>query len=511
MTGGGPRLAVPSHRRKAGYCSSIFTFLVLLIGWAALPGIAHADPWISPGNVQLRQDVELLADSGVIQIPITTWPIPWGSLAAELQSVDASRLSPVQQLAYERLLSGIRSVQAGGDHLGYKAQAAPGRPALNWFGDATRGKEEAGASWSGYDGNLAFRFNATAVYGSRDHQRVRFDGSYVGLVLGNWMLTAGQIDQYWGPAWSGSMILGTNSRPVPGVMLTRNVAKAFQTPVLHWLGPWTFSVFADRLGNDRYIHHPFLLGARVTFVPLNGVEFGLSRLALFGGKTRPEGFSCLYKTIVGHTNVQAGTTVDCAAQMVAISNRFHIPATQFTFYSQFTASDSSHSSVSKWADLLGLSRWGTIGVNGATYRAFLEYANTTINSWKQPLPNVQYENYLYQSGFRYRGYDVGYPTGNDSELWTAGVTLQGSDDGQLTFLLRHGTLNVDNTNAREPWGGNKLAPRRTAFDELDAYFRPSFWGGHLNFALGVTRWGPAGLPSETGLHAQVGWQMGFSE
>ena len=106
---------------------------------------------------------------------------------------------------------------------------------------------------------------------------------------------------------------------------------------------------------------------------------------------------------------------------------------------------------------------------------------------------------------------MGYPTGNDSELWTLGLTLQGSDNGQLTFLLRHGVLNKDNSNVNLPWGGNKLAPIRTSLNELDMYFTPSFWHRHLNLSLGVTRWAPYGLPTETGLHAEIGWQVGFSE
>lgn len=481
----------------------------LLLAFLALPFAAHADPWLSPGNIQARQDVELLADTGVINVPITTWPIPWGSLAAQLATVQTTKLSAAQQVAYERLLEDIQTVQAGGNHTGYKLEAAPGRPTLNWFGDTTRGKEEAGASWSGYNGNLAFRFNATAVYGSRDHQRLRFDGSYVSVALDNWILTAGQIDQFWGPGWSGSLILGTNSRPVPGVMLSRNVATPFETPILHWLGPWTFTTFVGRLENSRYVPHPLLLGARLAFMPLKGVEIGLFRTAQFGGKGRPENWSCLEKTLIAHTNNPRA--VDCSNQLAGVDARFDIPHTHFIFYGQMNAEDTSKIGLSKWTDLLGLSRWGTIGKDGANYRTFLEYANTTVNSYKVPEPNIAYENHIYESGYRYRGFSLGYPTDNDSELWALGLAIQGVSDGELSFVIRHGTLNVDNTNDREPWGGNKLAPVRTAFDEADVYFQPSFLGRHLNLSLGVTRWGPVGLPVETGLHAQIGWQQGFSE
>ena len=155
--------------------------------------------------------------------------------------------------------------------------------------------------------------------------------------------------------------------------------------------------------------------------------------------------------------------------------------------------------------------WGTVGRYGANYRTFLEYANTTVNAYKKPVINTEYENYIYRSGYNYRGVVMGYPTGNDSELWTLGLTLQGTDNGELTFLLRHGALNKDNSNFQEPWGGNKLAPVRTSLNEFDVYFTPSFWGRHLDLALGVTRWAPLGLPAETGVHAEIGWTAGFSE
>lgn len=482
-----------------------------LFSLAIAPGSAWADPWLTPGNVQLRQDIELLVDTDVINTPVTTWPIPWGSVAAELAGVDSTRLSPAQQLAYRRLLVRVRAVQTGGSHIGYKLAAAPGRPALRWFKHTPRGKEAVGGSFAGYNGNLAFRFDVTAVYGDRDHQRVRFDGSYLSVALGNWILTAGQIPQYWGPAWSGSLILGGNARPVPGISLSRNSAEPFDTPVLSWLGPWTFTTFIGRLDGNRYISHPYLIGMRFVFRPLSGVEIGLSRVMQFGGGGRRQDWSCFWDAMLGRTNPPGDSNrYDCASQMAAIDARFHIPETRLTFYGQMGARDTSHLGLTKWTDLLGLSMWGDIGNNGANYRAFIEYANTTVNSYKEPEPNIEYENYIYQSGYRYRGFSLGYPTDNDSELWTLGLTLQGSDNGQLTFIFRHGSLNRDNTNGNEPWGGNTLAPDRTALDGLDVYFRPSFLGGHISVGAGITRWAPVDLPAQTGLHAQIIWQKGFN-
>ncbi len=41
------------------------------------------------------------------------------------------------------------------------------------------------------------------------------DGSYLGVNVGNFMLSAGYIERWWGPGWDGSLILSTNARPIP--------------------------------------------------------------------------------------------------------------------------------------------------------------------------------------------------------------------------------------------------------------------------------------------------------
>lgn len=489
---------------------------MLLVG-ALLCSVAHADPWVPAGDVQARQDVELLADAGVLEIPVTTWPMPWGSIAAALATVAPDRLPPDEQAAYERLLAGIQAVQGAGDQLGYMVTAAPGRPPLRWFGNTPRGKEEAGASFAGYNGNMAFRFDVSAVYGSRDHQRGRLDGSYLSFALGNWILSAGAVDQYWGPAWSGSQILGNNARPVPGIILSRNVSAPFESWLLHWLGPWTFTVFAGQLDDNRYVPHPFLFGARFVFHPASGVELGISRTAQWGGSGRNQSWYCFWHMLIGSTKTTGNNTSttspdNCANNFASVDTRFHIPKTRLDFYSQMMAEDSGGKpsiAPSKWTGVWGLSMYGALGEDGAGYRAFFEYANTTVDSWGTPHINFAYEHHVYESGYRYRGFVLGYPTDNDSELFTLGVTLTGANSGQFTAMLRHGTINLDNTNKNEPWGGNKLAPVRTSLDEADAWFTPSFWGRHLTLAVGVTRWAPYGLPTETGVHGEVSWQVNF--
>ena len=48
---------------------------------------------------------------------------------------------------------------------------------------------------------------AARIEDPADDDDVRPDGSYVGVALGNWMLTAGWQDRFWGPSRDGSLIL----------------------------------------------------------------------------------------------------------------------------------------------------------------------------------------------------------------------------------------------------------------------------------------------------------------
>ncbi len=61
-----------------------------------------------------------------------------------------------------------------------------------------------------------------------DGKTYRPDGSYAAVVLGNWMLHAGYIDRWWGPGWEGSLIYGSNARPIPSITIERNYSDADQ-------------------------------------------------------------------------------------------------------------------------------------------------------------------------------------------------------------------------------------------------------------------------------------------
>ena len=39
-----------------------------------------------PGDVILRHNIQMLADHGILSIPLTTWPFAWDNLLEDLES-----------------------------------------------------------------------------------------------------------------------------------------------------------------------------------------------------------------------------------------------------------------------------------------------------------------------------------------------------------------------------------------------------------------------------------------
>lgn len=67
---------------KAGVAG--FIFGLLYTSHAGLAAITPGSVWMPANNLQMRQDVEMLADSGILHTPIDAWPLPWSAVSADL-------------------------------------------------------------------------------------------------------------------------------------------------------------------------------------------------------------------------------------------------------------------------------------------------------------------------------------------------------------------------------------------------------------------------------------------
>jgi hypothetical protein len=212
--------------------------LVLPLLASLVSARAAADPWIAPGDARLRHDLQLLSDAGIVRAPLTAWPVPWAEVARDVQSVSADIKRPAYvDAALARVRAAARDATTVGVPAWHARIAGSAEPmTLRRYSDVPReeGELTAGVQYTGE--RFAYRLQATGVADADDDQDIRPDGSYVGVVLGNWILSAGYIDRWWGPGWEGSLILGTNARPIPAITLERNYSDAPDVPGLAWLG-----------------------------------------------------------------------------------------------------------------------------------------------------------------------------------------------------------------------------------------------------------------------------------
>ncbi|MEJ2516376.1 MAG: capsule assembly Wzi family protein, partial [Gammaproteobacteria bacterium] len=431
-----------SPQRPVASQMSVFNGLVssiALLAGAALACPVLADPWAMPGDMVLREDIQRLADAGVISSPVTTWPMPWATIDADLErasrlaelppAVQAARARVAARLARIRGLHGIQPVA----ELGARTDSFW----LRGFEDTPREENHirAGASWMGerFAVRLQATFTADPLPGD---QEWRADGSYAAVVLGNHILSGGAVDRWWGPSWDHSLIYSNNARPVAGFTLERNVAKPFGTKWLSWLGAWTYNLHWGFLGHDREVPNARLLAFRLGFRPTRDLEFGLARTAIWCGEGRPCDAKALWNVIVGRDN-RGGEGIteenDPSNQLFALDLRWQAPFGDgpWAIYTQAVAEDEAGGFPSRWFGQFGAELWGSIGHGwlAGNWRARLEYTDTLVHFWQaEPYYDLAYEHGIYETGYRFEGRSLGSSADGDSAVVTAGASLV-RDDG----------------------------------------------------------------------------------
>ncbi len=462
---------MPHDEARISNCMRQMFFAALL-----LPGAGMAGPFAPPGDIGLRHDVQILADAGVIDVPVTTWPLSWGDIANSFAGTNKdAELTSAESAALLRLKARIEAETLSNEWAGQLKLSGDTQPRrVRRFASSPRAEGEAGAAIERTGLRFAVRLEVTAAADPRDGKRARLDGSFAGLILGNWSVTAGEQDQWWGPGYEGSLILSNNARPVPGVLFKRNRSLRFKSKWLSWIGPWTASFFAGQLEGGRAVPEANLLGARVAFKPGRSLEIGLSRTAQWCGKGRPCGAKSFWNMLIGNDNSgeqdNLGRDEEPGNQLAGFDLRFatHLAGRPLALYGQFIGEDEAGGLPSRYLGQLGVETWGAWGEGRASYRLNLEYSDTACD-FPQSSPGFDcaYNNSLYPSGYRYRGRSLGHPMDNDGQMISLSGLLVSSNDQEWGLTLRYADLN----RGGAPDAGNSVAAIATRY--LDVELRHS--------------------------------------
>lgn len=481
-------------------------FCALLAGLLASPLALAGEPWLAPGDLQLRHDVQMLVDDGVIDVPILAWPIPTSDIAAALDAADQKyglaatdsegtggasglKLSPSQYAAYLRVRQAVSPRDTG---LFGELRAAARPDVLRTFWNEPRDDYEAALGYAGFWGQ---RFGGRAQIEVVDHppdgNNLRYDGSYLAGRFGNVIVTTGWQDRWWGPGWNNSLILSNNARPVPAVSIDRAESTPFETKWLSWLGPWKLGVFLGYMDANRGDYdHPLLFGFRAAARPMQGLEVAIERTAMLCGQGRSCTLSDFWRMWTGHDN--AGENVNPANepgdQLAGWSLRWASPVLHYPYalFWQHTGEsiDNKIPRPYRAFDVYGAEIWGDLR-GGGSWRFDLESANTlcggTYNGEK--VWDCAYNNGIYNgSGYRYKGRVMGSSMDGDGLQYGGRFLLFPTDGSTWNFMLRYSELNrggyVDNIQ-------NFVAPGPEDWWSFDISYRRPVPRGWIEIGAGV--------------------------
>lgn len=479
--------------------------LTVLAGPAAL-----ADAFLAPGDVGLRADLERLSDAGLIDMPLSAWPLSAADVQSSMASIDVTAGDGSTQAALARVRARLDATDdTGGLRVfGYAAGAVAPR-AIRSFEDTPRaeGEVRAGVAWS--DERWFLNLQATLAANPDDDESVRPDGTYAGVHVGNWTLSAGWQDRWYGPGRDGSLILSSNARPPPGIMLQRRRSTPFETRWLSWIGPWSVTTFMALLPDDRAVKDAWQYGLRASFRPVRGLEIGLTRTALWCGDDRPCDLGTFADLIIGNDN--RGVNVDAddepGDQLGGFDVRWALPAgIPAAVYVQWIGEDGRPGAglVGSWLRQGGVEAWGDL--RGVAHRTFLEVADTTCRQgglgFSDAVPDCGYEHGVYRTGYRYENRSMGHPGDSDSLTYSVGSTLVQSGGQTWNVLLRYMEIN---RVGLAPDARHTLSPSPVDVAMLEVSHVRDLAIGRLHAGIGYADVSNDSYLADDGVSAFVSW------
>jgi hypothetical protein len=462
------------NRRCAVFLAAAWVLLVV--------GPVRAEPWAAPGDVRLRHDLQVLYDAGLLSGPSLSWPVSWPDVHRDVGRGTAATITPTVEAALARVRHRLeREQRAGHVAVGVGLSGSENPSPLRTFEDAPREAAEATVRADYLGERFAWKLSGTVVADPDDDQSFRPDGSYLAASLGNWTVSAGYVERWWGPGWEGSLILSTNARPIPAVALDREQSTPFDLPVLRWLGPWRFSTFMGQLEEDRDYSNALLFGMRVEVRPLPSLQIAASRTLQWCGEDRPCDFGTFWDALIGNDNDQP-LDEQPGNQLAGFDLRWTWPGggVPLALYGQAIGEDEAGGLPSKYLGLVGAETWGDLA--GGSWRGHLEYSDTAcdfVNS--EPQFGCAYESAVYTTGYRYRGRSIGSSLDGDGTSLGLGVLFIDAGGSRWELMGRDVELNRAGESR-----GNTLAEGPAEVRDVALTHERALPWGNISVSLGYT-------------------------
>lgn len=504
-------------RRAVGRAAHAAMVGALVVATALCAPAARADAgWFEAGDSVLRNDLTLLNDAEIIRLPVNQWPIPRAAVKFAMANARTHfATNSAVSAALARVQARIGPLDTKPRRgLMFDSSLTAGEPALLRDFD-TLGRDSGelrGRATYATGDRSEFSLNVTGVSNPADGDTVRLDGSHATVQAGNWLLSANMLDRWWGPSHISSLILSTNARPMPTLVVERATARPFESKYWSWLGPWNFSFALSRMESDRQdIDAPLFVASRIAFMPFKDIEIGLSRTAQFCGEQLECSWEVFWNMLIGNDNVGIDATPENEPgnQMAGFDLRWSSPigSWPYALYAQYIGEDESSYVPAKYIAQLGTEVWKPLA-NGGLIQAFFEYTTTTCSAStdRGPYYNCAYNQARFDvEGYRYKGRVIGYTADRDAENYSLGGTFTAPNGEIWSVTARTSRLNRDDEGDVR----NTVASVPTSYDSLELGWRGKLFGERVDIDLGIESKEPAGGERDVQAFGFIRWTHAF--
>ncbi len=457
-------------------------------------------PWLTPDNIYLRADIQLLSDQQIIKVPVNHWPLNWSDISGDLLSTDILALPPSLRMSYQRVMFYYHQAKRKQSPTTLRVSVASDTPEFQHFGSPQREKYELSSEKSFLFNDVAVGIAVQKVSDPLDGDTVRFDNSYLSYKWNNWNITAGAVPMWWGPGWDSVLTMSNNARPIPGISINRQQALAFDNEWLSWLGPWSFTTFFGQLESERHIPNANLWSSRLSFRPLENLEWGFSRSTQWGGDGRADGLSAFFDIVIpseSENDIQDEKNVN---DLASLDFRWNTQLFEHPINVNYQMGFEDYASIipSKRSYLFGLDT--TVFFDNAIYTLFFEGSATYLNTC-----TCIYKHHIYKSGYIYKQRVIGSTYAFNAQTITFGVIGQLGNDRYFRSTLAYIERNLDNKHRSYADG------YQYNYDEiwqLDSSYRFIFADSQWDVGV-ILRHTKNNLAQENKAEASLSWQYKF--
>ena len=269
-----------------------------------------------------------------------------------------------------------------------------------------------------------------------DHNKLIFDNSFANYEKGIANFNIGKIDRNWSFSKKSSLILSSNSRPLEAISL--NLENRFKTSWLPSTANWSVELINGSTKNSYNNKNSMLTGARITFSPLENLNFEFLQTVQWGDQNDKVYSSNIDVLLPINTNIGKSAHIN---KMAGFGLSYSVPLGEnhYRFYSQTIGEDEAGSLPSCLSWMAGLEL--TAHKIKFPTTLSIEAIDTRVKKTEHGFcgPNTMYNNEDYD----YTNYDVvlGVPIDTESTSLELFGKSQVNQDLSINYSAKFLSIN----------------------------------------------------------------------